>query len=1150
MKPGTYKLSITSLLLLILFLPLVLGQSTFAQEVGDTVPIPDTGFIAESNSAPPTAPPDASKINVGSPNTDGYAVVNAYSGAVPGNVSVAITNLNTRNVITTTANASGGFQATLFAPPGSTLLVKYSPDPEPINALWNDALNPGGDFSYMNPLPGTTVFVPGSNPGTPGMPFHSSGFFGPGEGPDWAGWWVNGTAAGPGGTSDLNLQPGQQVTVTGKFFVTSPGMNCSNPPAFTPQLHFHLNDLFGPDGKAILRGPWFSSFLFTPTGLPIEHEGPPEAIPLISAAVTGLSCINSDTAQGNYSTTFNIPSGVADGVYKLDAYLDDGGVPLASGVRKVVIWYHFDPFAALPVIKIGSPEPPRIPWTLFSDYTTNGHRGVQANENKGVYQMVTRTIYPPHNVVLPMIDERSNQPITYRLEPGSNWITSTDRRFPPPLVFPLKFPGGSIQAEVYKPDGSTDVIGPAPIMQSSVRTPSLPDGTIMHEGTGNVGDIFHLYASDPGFAYSFDQYGHHTITLSGYVEDIYGNQYPINNSYDLMIARVLDLDPAQLPTTPYQQGDAFAPGLHIFPPMPAEVEIRVTHLPLSNQDNAQETLITGKANRFGYFQPAPGTEIRFNSPGEFRVDISAEYEAEDGTRWAGYLTWGNVIEGNSPLIEAHGRRGMDYHTDTINDMPPWFRNQDLPLDKIGIENYYPYFSGDIHWGEELAPPSRRGDSIHSIITLRDLTGANETIYNLIRSYYPRANNYFREPPEDHTLTGLEKRLDIHEAPLFITTSSGRVPTKYPDEIDMWGYWYGSSERPDVHVREIISEDGMGTAYWRFNDTYGYQIGEPADGDHPGDIKWEFGGVVFRVPGQGINEYAIYSSLWVLLPEGCDAYGCTRVTAPFQGTTGAGINGGPIMSLLGKDIDMLFLPKGIRPGDVLELGDTIAFSGHVGPPLDSRVEVTITSPTGVIRNKTWHANEIGWLYDPTFDFAADEVGRWTVNVFVEHDRPYIGNGVTPTSHNSGTVLGTNGQFEFYVVEPSSDPLTIVTPFPGFIPLPTNSIEPITIRGIVPAGTDKVHYTIHDKGIVMGQGSLTPNANGLFSFNYDPEALHNKFSMLSLTAHEGRRLGLADEVSINILATGAHSRANTVTFIGEEVFVGSVPLGTYLPLLINR
>jgi hypothetical protein len=45
------------------------------------------------------------------------------------------------------------------------------------------------------------------------------------------------------------------------------------------------------------------------------------------------------------------------------------------------------------------------------------------------------------------------------------------------------------------------------------------------------------------------------------------------------------------------------------------------------------------------------------------------------------------------------------------------------------------------------------------------------------------------------------------------------------------------------------------------------------------------------------------------------------------------------------------------------------------------------------------------------------------------------------------------------------------------------------------------------------------------------------MLSLTAHEGRWEGLADEVAINLLAVRGEERwANTVTLIGEEVFVG--------------
>jgi hypothetical protein len=258
-----------------------------------------------------------------------------------------------------------------------------------------------------------------------------------------------------------------------------------------------------------------------------------------------------------------------------------------------------------------------------------------------------------------------------------------------------------------------------------------------------------------------------------------------------------------------------------------------------------------------------------------------------------------------------------------------------------------------------------------------------------------------------------------------------------------------------------------------------------------------------------------------------------------------------MNLLGDDVDMLFLPKGVRPGDVLEVGDTVSFSGHVGPPLDSRVEVYITSPTGVLRSSVSHANKIGWLYDPTFDFVADEAGRWTVQVFVEHDRPYIGNGVIPTSHNLGHVLGTAplGEYSFYVVEPGSPWLFITEPAPGLITWPASGLEPITIRGQAPAGTTTVHYTIHDKGIVMGQGQIVPDSGGFFSLVYDAQALHDQFPMLSLVAHDAHREGLADEVAINFLAIGGPPMANTVTLIGEEIFIGRSASQVNLPLVFK-
>ncbi len=57
------------------------------------------------------------------------------------------------------------------------------------------------------------------------------------------------------------------------------------------------------------------------------------------------------------------------------------------------------------------------------------------------------------------------------------------------------------------------------------------------------------------------------------------------------------------------------------------------------------------------------------------------------------------------------------------------------------------------------------------------------------------------------------------------------------------------------------------------------------------------------------------------------------------------------------------------------------------------------------------------------------------------------------------------------------------------------------------------------------------------------------MLSLTAHEGFRPGLADEVSINLLAVGGPPAANTVTLISEEIFIGGSFYQNSLPVVLK-
>jgi hypothetical protein len=223
-------------------------------------------------------------------------------------------------------------------------------------------------------------------------------------------------------------------------------------------------------------------------------------------------------------------------------------------------------------------------------------------------------------------------------------------------------------------------------------------------------------------------------------------------------------------------------------------------------------------------------------------------------------------------------------------------------------------------------------------------------------------------------------------------------------------------------------------------------------------------------------------------------------------------------------------------------------------LDSQVNVTITSPSNVQYAAELRANKIGWVYDPGFDLVAVEPGRWTVDVQVVHDRN-LAYAAGPFTYNTGTVMGTLGRYEFYVVEPGSPRLFVATPQPGVITWPQGEIEPIPIVGRAPAGTKAIHYTIYDKGVVMDQGSITPDASGIFAVTYDARALHESFSMLSLTAREGLWEGLADEVAINLLAVGGEPRANTVTLIGEEVFVksGEDPGSrhpVYLPLVTRQ
>lgn len=73
-----------------------------------------------------------------------------------------------------------------------------------------------------------------------------------------------------------------------------------------------------------------------------------------------------------------------------------------------------------------------------------------------------------------------------------------------------------------------------------------------------------------------------------------------------------------------------------------------------------------------------------------------------------------------------------------------------------------------------------------------------------------------------------------------------------------------------------------------------------------------------------------------------------------------------MTLKGRAIDLFLVPRGVTPGSVLTVGDTFSFSGQVGPPLPSKVQVVVTDPAGAQRTISGTANRVGYFYRPESD----------------------------------------------------------------------------------------------------------------------------------------------------------------------------------------
>jgi hypothetical protein len=958
----------------------------------------------------------------------------------------------------------------------------------------------------------------------------------------------------PPGMGDSYL-PGDLFQVEGRLHLYGPAITATTDvESIAVYPGMHLLKLFDGEGQPLPAESYFLSSMLTPTGFPIQGGGRASIALGAAVEVGDLHYAGGHAIEGSLTATAWLPEELPAGIYRPTIWLQVDGVPTNTDWLAANVVHHtlYSQEAVLPPLTVGTVAPPRLNWRLLMDDFVQGTRGTAAREDRGSLALASQIVSQGAPYYTPPVDVRTGDAVTYRLEPFLPMISYTDRRMPTPPLLPFDLPGGQLCVQVVEPDGSQHDLGCEALAQSFNRTKTTRGGSDLNGGTVQMEDVYSLKAASDRFRMAFDQYGHHVVTRSGVVSDLWGNLYNGGGTYDVWVAQPLDIDPGVLPGTPLAVGDAFNPSLQVYPRVPAKVALTVSLYP--DSDPAREIVqsVAGTANPCGYFDGGGGG-ITLAEPGEYRVDLTAVYTETSGEVFRGSMTWGGVVmtpEGDADLV-AHGRRGLD----SLEYIPNfWFVSSDLNIPQGAVSHSLnPYYNGDVLW-TRMSDAPYGGDSLVLGASVQDPVGEVEAAIEA---------RYLRAYPPLYAPGSLQDRVEVGELPLFISTRSGWPAAVVPEDVDQMAYSYRSSQRPGVRVREVVAEDGESGGYWRLDTLYDDQLGVGIEGDLVNDYKFQYIGAVYRDLETGRNEYLGQGTGWIFIPDD-DPTG-SRAMPPFAGYGGWDPRGGPLLTLKGKEIHIFVLPTGTGPGAVLEVGDNFRFAGHIMPTLDSQVAVTVAAPSGLQTLVEGQANSIGYFYDPDDDLIVDEPGLWSVDVHVWHEGQCSGGTVTCAYSPlqpcpSGDVLGSDaGRFWFYVVPAEAPLLDVSSPAPGFLTF-DNYMAPVVISGRVPGGLNSavVDYTISMSGFILEQGQVTPSG-GRYQVVFDPVALHEDYPNLDLEGRDSWGPGLADTFAIGLLLRGDRGaqkvyQGNIVTLQGEQVFVRNTPWvpeqAVFLPLVVKE
>ena len=189
---------------------------------------------------------------------------------------------------------------------------------------------------------------------------------------------------------------------------------------------------------------------------------------------------------------------------------------------------------------------------------------------------------------------------------------------------------------------------------------AAPDGTVTHVGTrpfvGRSG--LGPTTKDSRFtAWKPTAYGLHTVTATGFVQDLSGRRYEAGGTYRFWIAKRMTMATATFQGMAYPVGTKYGRDIAFSPAVPADVTVTATLYPGSDAAKARSITYSGKATAAGVFGAAQGMQaFPLDAPGEYHAAILAKYTDADGHLWVCAMRHAGVVYPEDSPVVAHGKK--------------------------------------------------------------------------------------------------------------------------------------------------------------------------------------------------------------------------------------------------------------------------------------------------------------------------------------------------------------------------------------------------------------------------------------------------------------------------------------------------------------